>query len=230
MSTKAESSCVRLAKAAAVATVLGLAWVSTPDASAQLGSLVVTITSPTDGSTVSGTVPVSASVTIVGALTVQSVQFKIDGVNLGAPDTSAPYSVPWNTLTVGNGSHTVGAVARDGILGLSWNATPVTVTVSNPPTITGFTPTSGPVGTSVAISGTNFTGATAVAFNGVGASFVVSSATAIQATVPGGATTGTISVTTPGGTATSTGSFTVVASPPAGAAGLRKTAPPQSSP
>src|SRR5206468_12452829 len=73
------------------------------------------------------------------------------------------------------------------------------------PTITSFTPTSGPVGTSVTISGTNFTGATAVTFNGASAaSFTVTSATRIQATVPPGATTGPLSATTPGGTATST--------------------------
>jgi len=83
----------------------------------------------------------------------------------------------------------------------------------NSPTITGFTPTSGPVGTSVAISGTNFTGATAVAFNGVSASFTVGSATSIQAIVPAGATTGPLSVTTPAGTATSSGAFTVVLPP-----------------
>src|SRR5438445_6499198 len=77
------------------------------------------------------------------------------------------------------------------------------------PTITSFTPTSGTVGTNVAISGTNFTGATAVTFNGVSASFIVNSATAIQATVPAGATTRPLSGTTPGGTAASANSFTV---------------------
>src|SRR2546428_3179539 len=62
-----------------------------------------------------------------------------------------------------------------------------------PPTITSFAPTSGPVGTSVTISGANFTGATAVRFNTLSASFTVTSATAIQATVPVGATTGPVS-------------------------------------
>jgi hypothetical protein len=77
------------------------------------------------------------------------------------------------------------------------------------PTITSFSPTSGPVGASVTINGTNFTGATSVKFNGVTATFIVNSATKITATVPTGATTGRITVTTPGGTATSTSDFTV---------------------
>ena len=79
-----------------------------------------------------------------------------------------------------------------------------------PPTVTSFTPTSGPVGTNVSITGTNFTGATSVAFNNTNAtSFTVNSATSINATVPGGATTGPVSVTTPNGTGQSSTSFTV---------------------
>jgi uncharacterized protein (TIGR03437 family) len=78
-----------------------------------------------------------------------------------------------------------------------------------PPSISSFSPASGPVGTSVTISGSNFTGATSVKFNGQTASFSVVSASSINATVPNCSSTGTISVTTAGGTATSSGSFSV---------------------
>lgn len=81
------------------------------------------------------------------------------------------------------------------------------------PTIASFTPTSGPVGTNVTITGTGFTGTTAVKFGGTSASFTFGSDTSLTATVPTGATTGTISVTAPGGTATSANAFTVT--PPA---------------
>ena len=77
------------------------------------------------------------------------------------------------------------------------------------PTITSFSPTSGATGASVTISGTNFTGATSVKFNGQTATFSVTNSTTISATVPNCSSTGTISVTTPNGTATSSGTFTV---------------------
>lgn len=60
--------------------------------------------------------------------------------------------------------------------------------------------TSGKVGASVEILGTNLTGATAVTFNGAGAAFTVLSSSEITTTVPTGATTGTVEVTTPTGT------------------------------
>src|SRR5262249_41730209 len=70
------------------------------------------------------------------------------------------------------------------------------------PKITAFSPASGAPGSSVTITGTTFTGATAVKFYGLAASFTVNSNTQITATVPANATSGSITVTTPGGTAT----------------------------
>jgi len=78
-----------------------------------------------------------------------------------------------------------------------------------PPNITSFQPSSGLAGASVTITGTNFTGASAVTFHHAAASFTVNSATEITAIVPCGATSGTIQVATVGGLATSTTSFTV---------------------
>ena len=77
------------------------------------------------------------------------------------------------------------------------------------PVVTGFSPTSGPVGTGVTISGSNLTGATAVMFGGIFAAFPVPSDTQITATVPGGAKTGPITAVTPAGSATSSQSFRV---------------------
>jgi hypothetical protein len=81
------------------------------------------------------------------------------------------------------------------------------------PTVTDFSPGSATVGTTISISGTGFTNATSVRFNGVATSFAVDSPTAIRAEVPAGATTGKISVTTPDGTGTSVANFTVLQAP-----------------
>ncbi len=108
-------------------------------------------------------------------------------------------------------SATVPAAALTGSVTVTTGATTLTSkqTFKVKPTITSFTPPSGPVGTPVTITGTSLTQATKVTFNGTSASFTVNSDTQITATVPTGATTGKIAVTTKGGSATSTTSFTV---------------------
>ena len=78
------------------------------------------------------------------------------------------------------------------------------------PSITNFTPTNAASGATVTITGSDFTGATAVNFGGTAASsFNVVNATSIQAVVGTGAT-GDVSVTTPAGTATKAGFVLVV--------------------
>src|SRR5437773_11028368 len=124
---------MRLARVAALSLISCCVAIAPPPAHAQsLGSLMVSITSPASGSTVSSSITINASVTIIGSLTVVGVQFTLDGANLGPEDASAPYAVSWDTTTTGNGSHTLTAVGRD-LIGVRWTSDPVAVTVSNGP-------------------------------------------------------------------------------------------------
>lgn len=70
-----------------------------------------------------------------------------------------------------------------------------------------FTPAEAPPGNTVTVSGTHLTDATFVRFNGVAASFTVTSDTSITATVPMTATYGPITVGNPAGSAASSASF-----------------------
>jgi IPT/TIG domain len=78
---------------------------------------------------------------------------------------------------------------------------------SNLPTIASFTPTSGITGSTVTITGTHFTSASKVQFGSLNASFKVVSATEIEAVVPNGEDSSTITVTTPAKTIASSSSF-----------------------
>ena len=93
----------------------------------------VSVTAPASGN-VSGTINVTANATDNDA--VAGVQFKLDGANLGAEDTSAPYSIAWDTTTAPNGPHTLTAVARD-LSGNAATSAPVQVTVANTGAATG---------------------------------------------------------------------------------------------
>jgi hypothetical protein len=61
---------------------------------------------------------------------VTSVQFRLDGANLGASDTTAPFAVSWNTTASSSASHTLTAIAHDAA-GHQTTSAPVVVTVSN---------------------------------------------------------------------------------------------------
>ncbi len=149
MDTGIAAACKRSVYTALLGLMLSWSWVTPAEAWLGLpppvGSLIVTINSPANGATVSGSTTVSAQVSIVGALTVAGVQFRLDGVNLGAEDRSAPYSISWNTANASNGPHTLTAVARDA-LGVQYISEPATVTVLNdatPPTVSITAPASG---------------------------------------------------------------------------------------
>jgi hypothetical protein len=89
---------------------------------------VVSITAPAAGATVSGTINFSA--TASDNVGVTGVEFKRGGVNIAPEDTTAPYTVAWDTRLAAQGVHTLTAVAWDAA-GNSATATR-TVTVANP--------------------------------------------------------------------------------------------------
>jgi hypothetical protein len=107
----------------------GVISTTTPDASAPL----VSITAPTTGATVSGTVTISVNAS--DNVGVSGVSMVHSGTNhsdilIGTEDTIAPYSFEWNTAGVANGVHMLQAKARDaaGNIGTS---TMISVTVNN---------------------------------------------------------------------------------------------------
>jgi concanavalin A-like lectin/glucanase superfamily protein/galactose oxidase-like protein/Big-like domain-containing protein len=102
----------------------------------------VSVTAPAEAATVGGTVNVTANATDNRGVT--SVQFKVDGANLGSADTSAPYTASWNTAPVSNGAHQITAVASDAA-GNSATSAVIHVTVDNgsPPTVAVTAPAAG---------------------------------------------------------------------------------------
>lgn len=104
----------------------------------------VTLTAPAPSTTVAGTITVSANAS--DNVAVVGVQFKLDGANLGAEVTAAPYNVSWNTTTGSDGVHSLSATARDAA-GNKANSASVSVTVTNtvapPPTLSCNTPGTG---------------------------------------------------------------------------------------
>jgi protocatechuate 3,4-dioxygenase beta subunit len=171
----------------------------------------ITAFNPTNG--VVGTSVVITGTGLTGASTVQfntTTQPTYTVTDDSHITTTVPAGASTGQITV----ITPGGTANTSAL------TPSTFTVNPPPlpTITSFNPTSGPVGTSVQIAGTGFTGATAVKFNTTTQpTYTVISDIQITAAVPTGATTGQITVITPGGTATTaslTPSTFTVTTPP----------------
>ena len=116
----------------------------------------VAVTAPAVGANVTGTVPVTADAT--DNLAVAGVQFKLNGVTLGAEDTTAPYEATWDTTTVANGTYTITAVAVDAA-GNVTTSDFVTVNVANadttPPSVALTAPAPGATITgTVAVSAT----------------------------------------------------------------------------
>ena len=88
----------------------------------------VAVTEPAAGANISGTATLAATASDnVGVL---GVQFKVDGTDVGIEDTTAPYSVSWDSTTGSSGAHSITAVARDAA-GNATTSAPVSVAVTN---------------------------------------------------------------------------------------------------
>ena len=145
---------------------------------------------------------VGTSVTITGVSLIQATKVTIGG----KPASFTANSNTQVTATVPPGAKTGAKITTTTPGGIA--SSPLAFSVV--PSITSFSPTSGPVGTAVTITGNSFKSATKVTFGGVAAtSFQVISDTQVDALVPTGAVTGPVAVTTPGGTGTSATNFTV---------------------
>src|SRR5207244_7180074 len=97
---------------------------------------------PANGATVAATVTMTASPTVhVGVV---GVQFMLDGANLGAEVTTAPYATSWNTALASAGAHILTAVARDAAGNMATTAAvSVTVADTTPPAVSMTAPSSG---------------------------------------------------------------------------------------
>lgn len=147
--------------------------------------------------------PAGTSVTVNGTNLTGATSVSLNGT---AAVTFQIVSAAQVTATVPQGA-TSGKISIMTSKGTAVSAGSFTVTIPAPQ-ISSFSPTSGTAGTSVTLTGSGFTGATSVKFNGTAATFTMTDDSHISTTVPATATTGAISVTTPGGTATSS-AFTV---------------------
>ncbi len=119
----------------------------------QLASGPAGLNAGTDGadeSAVSGPLVLSAAAS--DNIGVASVQFQLNGANIGAPDTTAPYRILWDPRTVADGTYSLTAVATD-VSGTTATSSAVTVAVDHTaPTVTGITPAAGSTGVSTSSS------------------------------------------------------------------------------
>ena len=194
-------------------------------------------TGPISVTTLGGTASSASSFTFVPAPAITSfspasgkvgLSVTLTGTNLSSATAVLFNGLEASSFTVAGPTSIVAVVPAGASSGPISVTTPggtgtssTSFTVVPPPVISGFTPPSGGPGVTVILTGTHFTGASAVLFNGTAAtSFNVVNDTTLTAMVPPLASTGTITVTTPGGSANSTrfvaGSLAVFSGVPSG--------------
>jgi hypothetical protein len=146
------------------------------------------------------------------------------GMNYCGPGGEGLYNWTWSETW--DGAQDMGrsnTVAWEHWIDHLYISTGGTVTPSpSVPTISSFTPTSGPVGTPLTIVGTNFDpspSGNAVTVNNVACTVLAVVPTQINTAIPNTATTGQVKVVTSAGTALSSTNFTVTTPDPGGGTG-----------
>ncbi len=139
------------------------------------------------------------NVTIIGVNLLGNTKVKFNG----SSDASLSTLTSNQIVAVVPGDATSGHITVTTTNGVATSATLFYL----PPVISGYTPSTGPVGALVTLTGKNFTNATDVKFNGVSATFGVVNNTTITSSIPANAMSGPISVTTPGGTTSTDQNF-----------------------
>jgi hypothetical protein len=119
------------APAPAAPIAASTAAISAIAAASDANAPTVVIMNPAGGASVSGYVTVSANA--AGGAGAAAVQFMLDGTELGVPESSAPFTMTWNSSLFSDGAHALGAVAR-GTDGAAATAV-VAVTVLNTPPV-----------------------------------------------------------------------------------------------
>jgi hypothetical protein len=111
----------------------------------------VSITAPTNGATVQGTnVTLSAVATPSAGNTIASVQFLVNGTDVGSPVSSAPYQYSWDSTTVSDGNHTVAALVTDS-QGHQSTSAAIPITVENDAAVLTFSPSAGTYSTTQSV-------------------------------------------------------------------------------
>ena len=171
-----------------------------------------TISSFTPASGSVGTVITVTGTNLGGSTTTAWVGSAHDASLANVSSTSVTITVPADAPVA---SDQLSIIAPGGQV---WSGSNFTVTGAAAPTITSFTPTSGPAGTVITITGTNLSGATTTAWVGAAhdAPLTNVSSTSVKITVPSDAATGAdqLAVFTAGGTVFSGSNFTVTAATP----------------
>ncbi len=160
---------------------------------------VISDVEPNAGPTSGGT-----AVTITGSNFVSPATVTFDGI--AATSVLVQSSTSITAVTPAHAATGLVNVSVSTGNGTDTDVYAFTYTNGTGPAVTSISPTSGPVGTHITITGTNFLNASSVTIGGVSATFTLISSTSISAVVPSGTPLGVVDVrvTTPYGTSPNT--------------------------